>query len=234
MASDSTNWLHPSMIHRHRRFSAAWVAAAAALLVLPVRPALAHPHVFITARAEIVFNEAGSVAAIRHIWQFDEAFSAYAMQGLDANNDGVITATELQPLAQINVESLNEYGFFTWLDIGGIPIAFEFPSEYWLDVYDSRLTLFYTLPLTTPAPTTGEIVLEVTDPEYFVAFTFDDQTPIRLVDAPESCVANYLPPEGLDDETAAQLAMIPADQRALPDGLGNVTADVANIIRVGC
>ncbi len=222
------------MITRFRRLSVAWVATATVLLALPVTPALAHPHVFVTARAEIVFNEAGSVAAIRHIWQFDEAFSAYAMQGLDANNDGVITATELQPLAQINVESLNEYGFFTWLDIGGVPISFDFPNEYWLDVYDSRLTLFYTLPLTTPAPPTGEIVLEVTDPEYFVAFTFDDQTPIRLVDAPQTCVADYRPPEGLDDATAAQLALIPADQRALPDGLGNLTDDIANVIRVGC
>jgi hypothetical protein len=42
----------------------------------------------VTARAEIVFDAAGRVAAVRHIWQFDEAFSAYAMQGYDANNDG--------------------------------------------------------------------------------------------------------------------------------------------------
>jgi ABC-type uncharacterized transport system substrate-binding protein len=205
-----------------------------ALISAPIKPALSHPHVLVTARAEIVFDGAGAVVSVRHIWQFDEAFSAYAMQGLDANNDGVITSAELQPLAQINVESLAEYGFFTWLNIGGQSIELEFPEEYWLDVYDGRLTLFYKLSLAQPTAVTGHVILEVTDPEYFVAFSFADDIPIRLIDAPASCTTNYRPPQGLDNATAAQLAAIPADQRTLPVGLGDVADAIANIIRVDC
>lgn len=234
MANDSTDSAQPPPMHQQRHRWILQFVFIFALFSAPIEPAFAHPHVLVTARAEIMFDGAGAVVSVRHIWQFDEAFSAYAMQGLDANNDGVITSAELQPLAQINVESLNEYGFFTWLNIGGQAIELEFPEEYWLDVYGGRLTLFYMLPLAQPTVVTGEVILEVTDPEYFVAFTFADDIPIRLIDAPASCVAYYRPPQGLDDATAAQLAVIPADQRALPEGLGNVADDIANIIRVDC
>ena len=93
-------------------------AFGALLLVAAALPAAAHPHVFVDAKAEIVFDKAGRMTAVRHIWQFDEAFTAFAIQGLDANNDGKLSDAELQPLAKVNVDSLKEYDFFTYLTVG--------------------------------------------------------------------------------------------------------------------
>lgn len=205
----------------------------AAAMSLWGQAALAHPHVLVTARAEIVFDETGAVSAIRHIWQFDEAFSAYAIQGLDANSDGVLTRDELQPLAQTNVESLEVYGFFTTLRLAGIRLQLLPPEEYWLDIYGSQLTLFYTLPLAVPLVPPGQLVLEVSDPEYFVAFTFDDTQPALLVDAPETCVAVHDGPAILDAETEQRLAAVPADQDLPPD-LVALIDDVGNAIRIRC
>jgi len=55
--------------------------APAALLALATglglaSPASAHPHVFVTARAEILYAPDGTVRALKHIWSFDEASSA--------------------------------------------------------------------------------------------------------------------------------------------------------------
>ncbi len=61
---------------------------ALAYAVGPVLPALAHPHVFVSARAEILYNADGAVRAVKHVWSFDEAYSAYITQGLDKNGDG--------------------------------------------------------------------------------------------------------------------------------------------------
>lgn len=204
------------------------------LAALAATPAFAHPHVLVTARAELVFDEGPEIIAVRHIWQFDPAFSAYAMQGYDANNDGAITTAELAPLAQINVESLAVYGFFTWLHTEAGDATFQPPVEYWLDVYQGLLTLFFTLPLTEPAPVAGGVSLEVYDPEYFVAFSFDDVQPAAVVDAPAGCEAVYHPPAEIDPATAAILATIPADQRELPPELAILTTDLANAIRVTC
>ena len=51
-------------------------AALVAGILLAASPALAHPHVFVDAKAEIVFDKNGAITAIRHIWQFDPDFTA--------------------------------------------------------------------------------------------------------------------------------------------------------------
>ena len=48
-------------------------------------PASAHPHVWVTAKAQVLFDAQGLATGFRHIWKFDEAYSAYQMQGLGAN-----------------------------------------------------------------------------------------------------------------------------------------------------
>jgi ABC-type uncharacterized transport system substrate-binding protein len=75
--------------------------------------AIAHPHVWATVRSEIVFGADHRITGIRHHWTFDEFYTAMAVQGLDANGDGVYSKEELQPLAQVNVESLKDFDYFT-------------------------------------------------------------------------------------------------------------------------
>jgi ABC-type uncharacterized transport system substrate-binding protein len=194
----------------------------------------AHPHVLVDARAEIVFDSDGRISALRHIWQFDPAFTAYAIQGLDADGDNQLSDAELQPLAEVNVESLAEFGFFTSLTIGGEEVGFEPPDEYWLDFHDGRLTLFYTLPLAVPAAPGRDTALEVYDPEYFVAFSFVDTDPVALVGDATGCQASYRPPAELDGSAALLLSQIPADQRELPPDLAALTGGLANRIEVAC
>jgi ABC-type uncharacterized transport system substrate-binding protein len=204
------------------------------LLFAGALPAAAHPHVFVDAKAEIVFDKEGRMTAVRHIWQFDEAFTSFAIQGLDADNDGKLSDAELRPLAKVNVDSLKEYGFFTYLTVGEKDVEFLQPSEYWLEFDGGRLTLFYTLPLKTPTAPGPKTTLEVFDPEYFVAFTFIKQGAIALHDAPPGCKGVYHPPKELDAQTMATLAAIPVDQHDLPPALADAAAGLANLITVSC
>lgn len=197
-------------------------------------PAAAHPHVFVDARAEIVFDQQGRLSAVRHIWQFDEAFTAYATLNLDEDNDGQLTQEELEPLARTNVESLAEFDFFTWLKASQRKAAFLPPDEYFLQFHGTRLTLYYTLPLATPLTVSGDAELEVYDPEYFVAFNFEGDIPAVLDGAPDGCSVTYTPPGDLDAQTATILAQIPMDQRELPEELAAITYDLANVLTISC
>ncbi|MGH2342039.1 DUF1007 family protein [Segnochrobactraceae bacterium EtOH-i3] len=198
-------------------------------------PAEAHPHVFVDARSEVVFEPDGRVGAIRHVWRFDEGFSAYATQGLDANNDGHLSSDELAELAKINVESLREYRYFTFLTVNGRRHRFDPPKEYWLTYQDGYLTLFFTLPLKEPVTVAGQTVtLDVYDPEYFVAFKMVEQDPMTLVNAPAGCTLEIKRPADLDPMTAATLAIIPSSQRDLPENLRSVTQDLANTGTLSC
>jgi ABC-type uncharacterized transport system substrate-binding protein len=208
-------------------------AAAFAALAFAAGPAAAHPHVFVDARSELVF-EGGKLTAVRHIWQFDEAFTGFATMGLDANKDGKISDAELAPLAKVNVESLAMFGFFTTLNVNGGEAAFVPPSEYWLEFRNARLTLFYTLPLKAAVAVMGTATVRVLDPEYFVGFTYADTMPVTLDGAPAGCTAGFRPPQQLDARTASLLATIPADQRALPPQLKSAVDAVANQISVTC
>jgi len=207
---------------------------AAFLLALAATRGEAHPHVFVDAKTEIVFDQSGRMSAVRNIWQFDGAFTQFAIQGLDADDDGKLSDTELMPLADVNVKSLKEYNFFTYLTVGRDAAKFLTPTEYWLEFHGGRLTLFFTLPMEKPMVSGKHALLEIFDPEYFVAFTFLKQDPIKLVDAPPTCKSVYHPPRELDASTMAVLAAIPADQHDLPPDLAQAASVLANHVTVSC
>src|SRR5204863_5758091 len=81
-------------------------------------PALAHPHIFIDAKAKIVFDAEGRVTAIHNEWTFDEAYSSWSIQGLDTDNDGQMTGAEMQELAIENMDGLSEYEYYTFAGRG--------------------------------------------------------------------------------------------------------------------
>ncbi|MEP3279324.1 MAG: DUF1007 family protein [Stappiaceae bacterium] len=197
--------------------------------------AQAHPHVFVEARSELVFDDQKRIEAVRHIWRFDDAFTAFAIQGLDEDGDGTLTQEELQPLAEVNVESLKEYDYFTALFVGQAEVAFSDPTEYWLDFSDGRLTLFYTLPLEAPILMDGqEAEFQVYDPTYFVAFEMTETDPFVLVDAGSSCQMHVERPDELEEGTAQALAQIPSSVRDLPKQFLDVTQTLANTAKVSC
>ena len=206
-----------------------------ALLGVSVLPAAAHPHVFVDARAQVVFDEKGDIVAVRHVWRFDDAFSAFASQGLDKNGDGILTVEELQPLAKVNVDSLKDYDYFTFLRLGGKRVGFKIPTEYWLQSSDGFLTLFYTLNLMQPVkPDAKGVTLDVYDPGYFVDFQMVEKDPIVLEKAPAGCRGELQRKGAPDAATAAILGQIPASERELPANLKALTSDLANRITVTC
>jgi ABC-type uncharacterized transport system substrate-binding protein len=159
-------------------------------LGLMITPACAHPHVWVTMNEELIYSPDGTLTGIRHAWTFDETFSAFATQGLSSKTKGQFTRDELQPLAQTNVESLNEYRYFTYARIDGKrqKDVFGDPVDYWLD-YDPKkteLTLHLTLPLKKPL-LAKQLVIEVYDPDFFVDFGLAERNPVQLVGAPPRC-----------------------------------------------
>jgi ABC-type uncharacterized transport system substrate-binding protein len=157
-----------------------------ALLAMTVTPAAAHPHVWVTAASELIYAADGSVTGVRHAWTFDDMFSTYALQGMAGKTKGAWTREELAPLAQTNVESLKEFGFFTFAKADGKKEKFLEPVDYYLEHKDGALVLHFTLPFKAPVKT-KQLALEVYDPSFFVDFSLAKQDPVRLVGAPASC-----------------------------------------------
>lgn len=203
----------------------------------------AHPHVWVDAAAEVLFDEAGSIVAIRHAWRFDEAFSAYLMLGLDLNGDGVYSREETAELAETNVTSLADFHFFTSMAgaattdrLGDLySETFSAPIDYYLEHDGVHTTLHFTLPLDQPVEARAHdlVILDIFDPEYFVAFSLVESDPIQMANAPVGCGLTVDEPPPLDDSYASILSMIPAEE-AVPEELLSVTTQLANRARIVC
>src|SRR5215210_4256587 len=192
----------------------------------------AHPHVWVTAKAEIVYAPDGKVTAIRHAWTFDPAYSSYVTQGLDKNGDGKLTPDELQDLAKENAESLVEFDYFTVMKANGAKPAFDAPRDYGMTFENGQVTLAFVLPLKTPARADKVLTLEVYDPSFFVSFsTAEGATAIKLANAPKGCTATVTRPKSV--EVAQGQKLYEAFFEAL-NAASNYGADYANRVLVAC
>jgi ABC-type uncharacterized transport system substrate-binding protein len=167
-----------------------FAALAALSTVLAPAGAHAHPHVWTSVQSELVFGKDGKLEAIRHRWTFDQFYSAMAVQGLDTDGDGKYSREELEPLAEVNVNSLQEFDYFTFVLDKGEPVPLKEPEDYWVTYEDGIVVLNFTLPLKEPlAAGSDQVKVEVYDPTFFVAFSFADKDPVKMAGAPAACKA---------------------------------------------
>ena len=160
--------------------------ALAVLALIFASKAQAHPHVWVTMKSELVYRADGSATGVRHAWTFDDMFSTFATTGLESKEKGKFTREELAPLAQVNVESLKEFDYFTFARVNGKKAELDAPVDYWLEYTDGLLTLHFTLPLKVPAKAQN-LDIEVYDGTYFVDFALAEKDPVALVGAPSGC-----------------------------------------------
>jgi len=182
------------------------------LLGLFMNRAEAHPHVWVTLHSEVLYAADGTMMGVRHAWTFDDMFSAYALQGISHAKKGQYTREELASLAQVNVESLKEYAYFTYVRADGKKLKFSDPVDYWLEYKNAALTLHFTLPLKAAA-SAKLMQIEIYDPTIFVDFEFARETPVSLSGAPQCSLTYDLPhqPTPAEQLRLSQLDSDPLD-----------------------
>jgi ABC-type uncharacterized transport system substrate-binding protein len=173
-----------------------------------VPDAYAHPHVWASVRSEIIFDANRQIVGVRQAWTFDEMYSAMAVQGLDADGDGAYSEAELKPLTDVNIQSLKEFDYFTFVHVGeGDALPLKPPENASLEYDKSVLTLRFTLPLEKPLGAhSQEVQVDVYDPSFFVAFGFANDVPVTLSGpAVKGCTAEVKKPDPETEEGAAAL-----------------------------
>ncbi|WP_244534604.1 DUF1007 family protein [Hyphomicrobium sp. CS1GBMeth3] len=171
------------------------LAALGMLLALLAVPAQAHPHVWVTVETTVLY-QSGSINGLQHKWTFDDMYTAMAIQGLDTNGDGQYSREELEELAQVNIDGLKEFGYFTAAKLGKAAIKAKPPIDYYLEYKDGLLSLHFTLPFEQPVLADApDFNFAVFDESFFIAFDFEKNEPVKLAGAPEGCAANIGIPE---------------------------------------
>jgi len=174
------------------------------------KQATAHPHEFVTMRITAQFDGNGHISGLLYNWTFDPFFSAYAIEGEDANKNGVAEQAELDALLKNILGNIKEVNYFTAFDGNGavpdfkeaIPIASEVNGE-------QQLVVTFDLPFAKPVdPKKKALRYAIYDDEFYIAMTHDPEAKaVELVNAPKNCKYDLEEPAPSDDiaEFAASL-----------------------------
>lgn len=184
--------------------------AGMTMLCAMTAPALAHPHVWVEMRSDVVFDDQGRIAAMNLMWTFDDGYAQMALEGLDTNGDGNYDPTELDPLSKENIASLKDYDYFAVMRFNGEKQALAPVTEYGQIYSNGKLQLHLQVPLKTPLdPAKGEFMAKVYDPDFFIAFDYAKDDPVTALGAmPKSCGLEVkpVPTDAELEQTRAMLA----------------------------
>ena len=211
---------------------------ASALLVAQawMAPALAHPHVWVAMRSDVVFNGDGLIKGINLEWAFDDGYTQMALDGLDTNGDGVYSQDELAPLTRENIASLKDYEFFTVMRVAGKKQEIGEVTEYGQIWSNGKLALHFHVPLKTPVdPQKGEFVVKVYDPDFFIAMDYEPDDPVTVIGAmPAACrlAVKPVPTDAELDQTRAMLSTKGTDWQ--PENNEDFGAMFAQPVSIAC
>jgi polyphosphate kinase len=143
------------------------VAATAA------QPALAHPHVFVDATIEVIFDDQGRASALRIGWTYDDLFSMMIVEdrGLDPDYDGILTADAVAQLSGFDMQWDPGFPGDTYPLLDGQPLPLG-PPQDWTASHDGvRITSTHVRPFVTPvAVGATPLVVQVYDPTFYSAY----------------------------------------------------------------
>lgn len=194
---------------------AAGIAAGLASGPFAPAPAIAHPHIWIDARIEVILDAANRAVAVRIDWTYDEFYSLSLMadRGLDPELDGVLTPEEAAALQGFDMNWDPGFPGDTYALLGDADLPLSRPEELRATWDGVRLTSSHLRRLAAPVDIgPGPLVVQTYDPGFYTAYAiaFD---PV-LTGGSGACSAEVWVPDrdAADEALLAALAEFSADQ----------------------
>lgn len=188
----------------------------------------AHPHAWIDLETTVIFNEDSQVSGLKLRWTFDALYTGFALSGVSRDSEGRMDKTFIQELAKENLSNLEEYSYFTSMDVAGKRQRFDTVTEFLTDIDEGRLWLDFTLPLREPAEP-KDITYSVYDPSYYIEILHKDPL-IGFAGNPsaeENCSYSILNPEPTE-ELISRMADLDKTETA-GDGIGQFFAEKVSV-----
>lgn len=157
-------------------------------------PALGHPHIFVDARIEVIFNDEGRAEGLRLTWTYDDLISLTLLteRGMDADFDGVLTEEEL---ATLNGFDMNwQPGFLgdTYALINGNELILSGPSDWTVSYAEGRLTSTHYRSFEFAIELDDQpLIVQAYDPGYYTAYTVAG----AVVSGREDCTVDLYEPD---------------------------------------
>lgn len=180
----------------------------------------AHPHVFIEAKSQPVINNKGQVTAITIDWQFDEYYTATAIQGLDTNKNGKYEPKELKALAGENIKALTAYHYLTKVTANGKKVKTGTVKIFRSEHKKGLLHLIFTLPLVTPVNIRQtDLKYLMYDPSFYISVSPTQKAAVTLPQALQKNCHFIVKKSQAETEGDVDIKKL-VKRMASPEGLG--------------
>lgn len=139
----------------------------------------AHPHVFVDARMEVVIDDENRFTQLRHVWRFDELFSATLLIDFDNNGNNKLDEDEIKEITDTVQKSIADYDFYTAIRKGKEVINFYEPEKISAYMENDRMIMFLSIEPESPVKLDAEMLrISASDTSYYVAFDFTSENVI--------------------------------------------------------
>jgi ABC-type uncharacterized transport system substrate-binding protein len=203
--------------------------------LLAASPVMAHPHVWIDTRVEVILDDANRATGLRISWTYDDLYSLYIVgdMGLDPDWDGRLTPEEEAKLAGFDMKWDAEFAGDTYALMAGAALSLSRPADWTATYSEGKITSTHLRRFEAPVPVGSEpLIVQAYDPGYYVAYGI----PVApVVTGGSGCAARtYVPDLG-----AAEEALMAALSEYTPDvdleaEFPAVGANFAEEVRVTC
>lgn len=182
-------------------------AVCGAAMAMAAGAACAHPHIFIDAGVQALFDEQGKLAALRMVWVYDEFYSLLIMEdlGLDPDADGVLSKDEQGKLAGFDMNWEPGFAGDTYLFKGETPLDLAGPSHFGAEFRGGRIISTHLRALSARVDAGAvPLVVKVFDPTYYTAYSiaFDP-----VIKGRSGCAAQIYRPDMTDAAAELQAAL---------------------------
>jgi ABC-type uncharacterized transport system substrate-binding protein len=212
------------------------IVMAAMMACFGSSKAMAHPHVWIDMQSSIVFTDDGLIKGVDVEWTFDDGYAQMALDGLDADGDGMYSQDELAPLTKENIESLKDYEYFTVMRANGEQQKIGTVTDAGQIWSNNKLTLHFQVPLLKPIdPKKEEFMLKVYDPEFFIDLEYPADDAVDVTGKiPPSCklVVKPVPTDAELEQTRTMLSTKGKDWK--PEVNEDFGAMFAQAVSIAC
>lgn len=196
--------------------------------LLPV-PALAHPHIFIDARVQVVFDPQGRASGIAMEWVYDDLFSLLLAEEVqvDADADGVLTEDEQRILSDFVTDWPPVFDGDLFVTQDGQPLRLAPPRDHVARMQRGRVIETHLRPFMAPLEMRDPLAIQVYDPGFYTAYDLVSGADVggragcsSRVDKADIVAANEMVEQLLGGLAAADIG----PEEAFPE-VGHVFAD---------
>lgn len=159
-------------------------------------PAYAHPHIFAEARLDVMVDPAQStIVGLRHVWRFDDAFSATVIVEFDKNGDRKLDDAEIEGVRQTVFQSMAEFNYFQTMSVDNKESPLAAPEAFVVTFENNQMLFLFEAKPKEPIRAKGLINIGVYDPTFYTGIEFLDDKDMALSAPLPNCSTKVVRPD---------------------------------------